>query len=783
MTNTLTENDLAAALPDVRSTMTFDGLNGPVNIHRDHWGIPHIKAESAADMFFAQGFATAQDRMFHMDYDRMRCLGRWSEYAGARGLESDRLMRRRRFERASKADYDVCSPEARDMLDAYTAGVNAFLDSTETLPVEYSLLETRPEPWEPWHCILVYKVRNSAEGGFESKLWLARFAAIAGSGKVADLTPGYTPGHLLTVPPGRQWEGDVARAVDELSAAARHIDALGAIDGGSNGWAVSGERTKSGLPLVAGDSHRALDTPNVYYQAHLSCPEFTVIGHAVPGMPGALHFCHNEHVAWGMTHGGCDTQDLFAEKFRRNDGRLQYMFKGDWRDAEEGSETLRVRGESDEEITVVETHHGPVVAGDPDKGVGLTLADPGTMEATRWVDAALGAMKSRSADELLNAFAEWTDRVNNYPYADVHGNFGYALRGRIPVRPSAAGWGPVEGSTGEFEWDGYIPAAELPESRNPDTGYVVTCNQRIVGDEYPHYLGVQFGSAFRAQRITDRLEGLRTKPLGPSDMAALHSERRSIPMLAYAGMAASSADKSGPVGEAARVLRRWDGEMSLDSPGAAIAAVLKAEVDRRLVSDLYGAAAGTGDAIDAGAESHYGRNVVPRLVRGLGCGENDPLGSGHDLGSVFSDALNAAVDYLTPRFGGDTNAWRWGDLHRTLHRHPLSDSFPAAAALLDPPAVRFAGGGDTPQAGGYPLIGGFRVGSASVNRYVHDPSDWTKSLWIAPLGASGHPGSPHYTDQQQTWAAVETIPQLWDWDEIERTAETVQILSPADRQR
>ena len=779
MTNTLTDKDLAAALPDVRSTVTFDGLSSPVNIYRDPWGIPHIKAENPADMFFGQGFATAQDRMFHMDYDRMRCLGRWSEYAGARGLESDRLMRRRRFERASKADYDVCSPEAREMLDAYTAGVNAFLDSTESLPVEYSLLQTQPEPWESWHSILVYKVRNSAEGGFQSKLWLARFAAAAGPEQVADLTPGYTPGHLLTVPPGRKWEGEVARAVDELVAAARHVEALGAIDGGSNGWAVSGERTESGLPLVAGDSHRALDTPNVYYQVHLSCPEFSVIGHAVPGMPGALHFCHNEHVAWGMTHGGCDTQDLFAEKFRRSNGRLQYLFKGDWIDATDESETLTVRDGTDEEITVVETHHGPVVAGDPEKGVGLAMSDPGTKAATRWVDAALGAMKSRSADEFLDALSEWTDRVNNYPFADVHGNFGYALRGRIPVRPSAVGWGPVEGWTGEFEWEGNIPAEELPESRNPGVGYVVTCNQRIVGDDYPHYLGVLFGSAFRAQRITDRLEELRSRPVTPSDMAALHADNRSIPMLAYAGLAASCAPGAGQTGEAARLLGEWNGEMSLNSTGAAICAVLKAEADRTLVADLYGAVMGPGDDIDPGAEGHYARSVVPALVRGLAQGESDPLRLGHDLRRVFSDALDAAVDYLTTRFGYDMSEWRWGDLHRTNHTHPLSASFPAAAVLLDPPSVGTAGGGDTPHAGGYPLIDGFAVGSASVNRYVHDPSDWSKSRWIAPLGSSGHPGSPHYTDQQQLWAAVETIPQLWDWEEIERTAETVQALLPA----
>ena len=369
--------------------------------------------------------------------------------------------------------------------------------------------------------------------------------------------------------------------------------------------------------------------------------------------------------------------------------------------------------------------------------------------------------------------------VNNYPYADVHGNFGYALRGRIPVRPSAAGWGPVEGWTGEFEWEGNIPSAELPESRNPAIGYVVTCNQRIVGDEYPHYLGVQFGSAFRAQRVTDRLDELRGGPVDPSDMAAIHADRHSIPMLAYAGLAASCATTAGPTGEAARLLGEWDGEMSLDSAGAAICAVLKAEVDKILIKDLYGVAAVSGDDIDPGAESHYSRNVVPALVRGLARGETDPFRRQNDLGSVFSEALASAVDYLTRRLGGDMSEWRWGDLHITNHMHPLSPSFPAAAALLDPPPVSVAGGGDTPLAGGYPLVGGFAVGSASVNRYVHDPSDWSKSRWIAPLGSSGHPGSPHYADQQRLWAAVDTVPQLWDWNEIERTAETVQALLPA----
>ncbi|MEX0762633.1 MAG: penicillin acylase family protein [Dehalococcoidia bacterium] len=781
MSSSITRADLEASLPDTTATLRLPGLQAGAAVHRDRWGIPHIRAENEHDLFFAQGFATAQDRLWHMDYDRMRCLGRSAEYLGKAGLPQDRLMRRRRLDRAAHADYAMCSDEARVMLDAYAAGVNAFLESDNPLPVEYSLLGMKPERWEPWHCIVVYKVRNTAEGSFQSKLWLARFAAAAGAEKAAKLTPGYPQGHLLTVPPGAVYNGPVLNALDELSAAARNIEMLQEVDGGSNGWAISGDRTESGLPLVAGDSHRGLDTPNVYSQVHLSCPDFTVIGHAVPGMAGALHFCHNEHVAWGMTHGSCDTQDLFVEQFRDNGGQLEYLFMDQWMPVQVSAENLKVRDSEDERLDVAETHHGPVVAGDPTTGWGVALADPGSRDGTRWVDAARDAMRAKSADEFEEALANWTDRVNNYPYADVNGNFGYTLRGRIPVRPSSNGWGPVPGWTGEHEWQGYIPAAELPRTRNPEQGYVVTCNQRIVDETYEHYLGHSFTPDYRARRITERLQDIKDRKAGVDDMAAVHAERVSAPALSFLQAVKDLEPGSDLARKALGLLTEWNGSMDRDSAGAAVYAALNAEAVAALARFHYGELAA--DALSnggAGGDTHMRREIRPRFLEGIAAGDVSLLPDGESVSAFLSAALDRAVEDLRRRLGDDPAAWRWGDLHHTEHSHPLSAVFPGAADLLNPPKVQAHGDGDTPLAGSHVLAGGFTIGSGSVNRYVHDPSNWTNSRWIVPLGASGHPGSPHFADQQETWSNVETIPQLWDWRQIEAEAEATQRLEPGE---
>ncbi|MCB1740412.1 MAG: penicillin acylase family protein [Gammaproteobacteria bacterium] len=778
MTSRLSPDDLAAALPDVSTPQRFDGLQAGAVIRRDRHGIPHIKSDNEHDLFFAQGFATAQDRLFQMDYDRLRCLGRIAEYLGERARAQDTLMRRRGMERIARLDYELAGPEAKRAMDAYSAGVNAFLDSTTALPVEYKLLQTRPEAWEPWHCALVYKVRNSAEGSFQGKLWLSRLAAAIGAPAAARLSPGYQPGSLLTVPPGTRYTGPVLNAIDELQAVVQASSFLNETESGSNGWSISGERTASGKPLVGGDSHRALEVPNVYYQVHLHGPDFRISGFAIPGVPMAMHFCHNEHVCFGMTHGGVDTQDLFVERFRTENGTLEYLFEDAWYPAEVRSEQIRVRGESaTHSIEVVHTRHGPVIAGDPRSGAAISLRDPGSIDATPWIDAAYRAMKARSADEFEAALAGWTDRVNNYPYADVHGEFGYALRGRIPIRDSGNGWGPVAGWSADNEWRGFIDPAQLPRSRNPSTGWAVTCNQRVVDQDYPYYLTNFFGPGYRAERIAHGIEQLTGHPARAEDMERLYADAVSIPAQAFKQAVARCESLHGKAARAAALLADWDCAMRVDSNAAALYSVAMGRLTADIVSAACGEfASGLLEGTQPGAEEHWRRHLKAALTAALHSGDTALLPDGRHWPDLLQNALEAAWSLLETRLGEDPSSWRWGALHKVVIRHPLAALFPENADLLNPPVVEIGGDGDTPLASGAKVGADFVVSLSSVNRYVHDPADWRNSRWISPLGASGHPGSPHYCDQQRLWSRVESILQLWDWADIGEQARTEQHL-------
>ncbi|KAA1294766.1 MAG: penicillin acylase family protein [SAR202 cluster bacterium] len=729
MTNQITDADLKAALPDVESEQKLSGIVSEATIYRDKWGIPHITADNESDLFFAQGFATAQDRLFQMDYDRMRCLGRSAEYLGDIGLAQDKLMRCRSLEVVSKRDLEVSSNEVRTMISAYTRGVNAFIESDAPLPVEYKLIEIKPEKWEDWHCVLVYKVRNTAEGSFQAKLWLARLAQEIGPERVARISTGSQPKALMTVPPGAEYSGPALNAIQELTEVVNATASLLETDGGSNGWAISGDRTVSGLPLVAGDSHRGLEVPNVYYQIHLKGPSCQILGYSIPGVPMAMHFAHNDYVGWGMTHGGADTQDLFVEQLRYSSGRVEYLYKGEWLEAANNIEKIYVRNGQSEEVTVIETRHGPIIAGSLDSGWGLAISDPGSGVGTEWLDAAYRAMRARSADELETAFATWTDRVNNYPYADVNGNFGYLFKGRVPSRSDVNGWGPVPGWSGDYEWDGFIPNSELPRSKNPDSGWVVTCNQRVVDHDYQHYLTHMYGTDYRARRVRDRIEQISRRKATVADMSAIHADTTSIPAITLSAAIAKLPQLDDLYLSAAQIVKDWDHDLREDSVAAAIYEASSREISKLLAEDL----------VEAG--------------------------------------FKAGVDYLITRYGAQMKKWRWGEMHQTDHMHPLSSSFPESAHKLNPPRVAAPGDSDVPFASGSPTTAEFSIKTGPINRYIHDPSNWSNGRWIVPLGSSGHPASPHFSDQQAMWANVETIPQLWDWGVISEDAESIQRLS------
>ena len=553
--------DLKTAIPNLTGTVHLKGLNGQVKIYRDKHGIPRIKAGSDMDAYFAQGFATAQDRLWHMEYDRLRGAGRWAEAVGEQAVNQDIMMRRFRLEASAKADYQVMHTHTKRMFDAYTAGVNAFINSGDALPVEYRITGLQPEPWQPWHGLIAYKLRHISMGVFESKVWRARMVREMGAETAGKLFPGVEPGFLMILPPGSTSPGPLDEGLKELAEGAAGLNYLNEMDSGSNSWVLCGAETATGKPILAGDSHRALDTPNAYYQNQVACPEFDVVGLSFPGVPGFPHFGHNGRVSWSVTHTAADYQDLYIEQFKEgNPGK--YLFKDQWLDAKTFQETIKVKDASDVQTTVTVTQHGPIISGDPAQGSGLAFKYTATEKASTWPEILWKMLQAENSQELVDSMEGWVDPCNNLLFADIHGDMGYLCRGRIPIRSRVNGWLPVPGWTGEHEWEGDIPFDELPVSINPPEGYIATANNRPVGDDYPHYIAIDFTPEFRVKRVTAGLKSL-TRPTA-EDMARVHAQRVSIPALAYQGVVKQLEPQDELSKTAQEQLLDWNCEMDAD---------------------------------------------------------------------------------------------------------------------------------------------------------------------------------------------------------------------------
>lgn len=730
------------------------GTSGPIEILRDELGIPHVRATSTADSFFGQGFVHAQDRLWQMEYDRRRASGRLAELLGPRAVKFDAFMRRMRIAASAQSDEESFDDATRAMTLAYAAGVNAFLGSGAPRPREFELLGIDAPPWEPWHCGAVFKVRHVLMGSYGSKLWRARLAEALG--RRGAVVPGSAQhrAELLIVPVGAEevWEANEGDLDTGALGSTARAD-------GSNNWAVHGSRTASGLPLVAGDPHRSLEAPNVYYQNHIACPDFDAIGFSMPGVPGMFHFGHNERVAWCVTHGMADSQDLFVERFDA-DGR--YEFRGEMRDAERKREVIGVRGDDDVEIDAISTHHGPVLFGDPSRGTAITMRWTGTDRPNPSLRTVLPMLLATNVDEFEEVMRDWVDPCNNLVFADVNGDIAYLYRGRIPIRSRANAWTPVPGWTGEHEWGDDVQFEDAPRLRNPDGGLIVTANNRVAGKDYANHLGMDYSQPGRARRVLERLRAIEDAT--PGDMAAVHADRISYPARTIVEAIVRNAPE-----EIATPLRDWDASMDADS----VAATVYAAVRHELASVLIAREPLSGAARDNYIEDPYPtpahtriRTAVPRLI------DSELLDD-----KAWGEAIDRALAAMRDALGPDPSTWTWDRVHTTRVVHPLSRDFPDAADELNPPSVAMGGDGDCVQAGS--AEGGLWILHSSVARYVFDLSDWDASGWIVPMGSSGHPESDHYADQLDDWAAVRLRPMLYSWDRIGSGAESRQLLEPS----
>ncbi|HKC49315.1 MAG TPA: penicillin acylase family protein [Myxococcota bacterium] len=741
-------------------------MRGSVEILRDELGIAHVRAESLAGAFFGQGYACAQDRLWQMEYDRRRASGRWAEIAGPIAVGRDAFLRRLGLARSAQRDLAELRADTREMLEAYAAGVNAYLASGAPLPVEHALTGRTPEPWQAWHSLAIYKLRHAFMGPLYRKLWRGAVLRERGPELLAAIYAG--SGETLSVPPGADHR-EAARLEAELAAGSEAVAALEPGDGASNHWALAGSRTASGKPLVAGDPHRPLELPNVYWQNHVRCVGFDAIGLSFAGVPGFPHFGHNAKVAWCITHGMADDQDLFVERLRARE----------LASTERRTETVAVRGAAPATVEILTTPRGPVVLGGTHVGLGIALRWTTLVEADPTFDCFLPMLGAANAAELEEAMRAWVTPCNNLIAADVAGSIRYRFRGRVPVRAAANRWGPVPGASSAHAWRGYVPFEALPAVADPPHGMLAAANNRPAGAATP-YLGVDFSGPSRVRRIFARLESLEGATV--ADMAAIHADDLSL----VAPLFVRALDGFEPASERARealaLLRAWDSRLAAESVGAALYLAFREQLTL-VAGEALGLSGPTlgvlGEAAPAPERLTMVWNAIPPLLSARFVPRD--ARAAFEWKALAAEAFERALAFLEARLGPKLAEWRYGRVHRTFVWHPPAIDLEPARRLRVPPSLPMGGDGDTVLCGA--TVPGFslRATTVSVARYAFDLADWERSGWVVPHGVSGDSASPHHTDQLLAWAELRLLPMRYDWRGIEAVVTSRVTLAPPER--
>ena len=757
----------------MQATRQIPGLRAPVDLWRDAWGIPHLRARGADDAFFALGYVHATDRLWQMDALRRRALGRYAEWAGPSAVPMDMLVRRLGLAACSRRDVAAITDESRAMLVSYTAGVNAFM-AGGVLPPEYALLGETPEPWEDWHCIAVLRQSGLLLNAVYPKLWRAMALPVLGADALSRLRMDDGGDELVCIPPG----AEAQRLMPDMTALA---DALAAFmdegqpevtGGGSNNWALHGSRTQSGRPLVAGDPHRMLDMPSLYLQCHVACDEFDVIGLTSPGVPGFPHFAHNAHVAWGVTVAFVDTADVYLERFEAQGQRYLVQANPDgsgaqWADVERRLDTIRVRGQAAVECEVITTRRGPVVAGDVRSGTALVLRHSADVEADRSVDCLRAMMRARSVDALFEACRGWGLVDHNLVAGDTDGHIGHLVRAKVARRTSANGWLPVPGWLAQHAWQGWIEWDHLPRQIDPPGGILVTANNRVVANN-PDYLCTDCHPPHRARRILQRLQATTLATV--QDMESVHRDAVSVPAQEICARLASLS-LSDPGSAALRDrLVRWDGAMHADSVEANAYVSLRLALTRTLarLSGLGALDISRQRTVAPGLSVEYQLSwCLPQLLRA----DDSSLLGGRSWPEVLTTALAEVA--REPEAA-------WGERHRLVLRHPLAAMFPQEALLAPRDQGPVGGDNETVFASGFvPHVAGTHVAYASLARYVFDVGNWEACRWITFHGSSGDPRDPHYDSQSNLWRRGETVAMQYGWDVVAASAVIHTVLQPA----
>jgi penicillin amidase len=762
-----------------------------VTVRRDDRGIPYIEAKNDEDLYFAQGYITASDRLWQMDLFRRTARGELSEVLGAgpnnAALEQDKQHRIIGFAREADAEAAQASPKSRAVLESYAKGVNAYIESLDakSLPPEFQILQYRPRPWTPSDSLIIVKIFFEALSNTWRLDLMRQALAVVPAEKRAALLPEISPLDVLVVgkdtTPAKSSSANPSTPTlfsretflalarnEEISASALarigfYSEALAA----SNNWVVSGKNTVSGKPLLANDPHLAPTAPPIWYMVHLSAPGLRVAGVTAPGLPGVI-IGHNDHIAWGFTNVGPDVQDLYLEKFDPNNAK-RYMAPSGWLDADIRHEEIKVRKGFTDSATdtvaldVTVTRHGPIVFEKEGKRYALrwTALDPkvNNPDVTYLLDRA-GNWK-----EFNEALEIFTAPTQNIVYADVDGHIGYHAAGVVPVRKSGDGSVPYDGSTDAGDWVGYIPVSKLPQVYDPPSGIIVTANQRIAGTDYPYFLTHSWAQPYRARRIFDLLS---QKPkLTAEDFRHIQSDVYSIAAALFAQQSVRiMRSQLTPGDEKLHAMiddfEKWDGQLNADSRVAPVLAQMRIAFRSRILTGALG-----DDLVKNYQWSNFD-TTLDRIIR------EQPKDWLPKEFPSYADLLRAcyddAIKVLTKTLGSDEAKWTWGQMAKARFPHPLAGAPLIGSQFTIQPFPQNGTGG---------LAGAtVNVGAPVSMRLIADPSDWDKTQHGITLGESGLPSSPHWKDQLEDWRAV--TPRVFPFSEtaIAKATKETLVLEP-----
>jgi penicillin G amidase len=747
-------------------TLTLAGLSAPVEILRDENSVPHIFGSSEEDVSFALGVAHAQDRLWQMELFRRVGQGRLAELLGNFALPADRFIRTLNLYGLAEKTVPHLAPETQALLDAYAAGVNSYLDQREIpLPPEFLFLAHKPEPWVPADSVVMIKLLAlGLSGNATRELSRARLAEVLSSDQLAAFFPPYPGDGPVALPDLASLYADTP--IQQAAAAIPDIGPKGA----SNNWVVDGSHTASSKPLLANDPHLGMLAPSIWYLAHLAYPDRNVVGGTIAGVPSVI-LGRNDHIAWGYTNTGPDTQDLYVEKLNPDEAD-QYLTPEGYATFEERTEILKVRFGADETFTIRSTRNGPVL---PSDFFGADeLIPEGHVLAMSWtaltspdltIEAGHNITKAQNFEEFRDALRSYVAPMQNMVFANVEGEIGFIAPAQIPIRSETHethGLLPTPGWKAENGWIGQIPFEELPQSFNPATGTIVTANNKIVSDSYPYSITRQWDLPYRAERIEELLSTTRDHTV--ESFIAMQMDNGSSFAARFSPLLLSMASKTTQTEGTRNLLARWDHRMDGDKAEPILFLSWMRELTRLVYEDELK------DQFESRWRFHpvFMEQALTGVAgKDIWCDNVTTEDTIETCADLVDQALAKALADAHERFGDDMEAWRWDEAHPVVNRHIPGSFLPIIGDALT--IARPSSGGNHTINRGQHSIGSnnpFNNVHAAGYRVVYDLANLDGSRYMISTGQSGNPFSEDFDHLATAWAAGGSIAITTDRENI-----------------